>query len=168
MLGKLLLLIYNSYLRARGAGIAIEAQFESEPLFPHGLAGVFISGGAVVGKDAIIFQQVTIGSNGLIDSSGLGSPTIGDNCLLGAGAKIIGKVRIGNNVRVGANAVVVRDVPDNCVVGSGEQRHRQRDRLVNKLYSWHGRWVYYLNGRWHEEWDAGNLSRLNAEFGERL
>ena len=86
--------------------------------FLHGTYGIFISGGAKIGRNCSIYQQVTIGSNMLIDSKGFGSPKIGDNCLIGAGAKIIGNVTIGNNCRIGANAVVTINLPDNslCVI----------------------------------------------------
>ena len=84
--------------------------------FPHGLSGIFISEGAAIGDSAVIFQQVTIGSNTLLDSKGKGAPIIGNNVYIGAGAKIIGGVRIGDNVRIGANAIVTNDVPDNTTV----------------------------------------------------
>lgn len=102
--------------------------------FPHGLYGIFISGGSKIGKNCTMFQQVTIGSNTLIDSKGIGYPTIGDNCYIGAGAKIIGNVTIGNNCRVGANSVVTENVPDNCVVVSGKQIVIQKDNLINRNY----------------------------------
>ena len=89
-------------------------------VFPHGLCGVFISQGATIGDNCVIFQQVTIGSNNLNDSVNRGAPTIGNNVYIGAGAKIIGNCKVGNNVRIGANTVVTKDVPDNVtVVGAG-------------------------------------------------
>jgi serine O-acetyltransferase len=95
--------------------IPVSARIENMPAFPHGLNGIFISLGANIGKDCIIFHQVTIGSNTLADSN-VGAPTIGDNVFIGVGAKIIGNVVVGNNVRIGANCVIVRDVPDNSTV----------------------------------------------------
>lgn len=83
---------------------------------PHGLAGIFISYGARVGKGCTIFHQVTIGSNTLPDSRGRGAPVIGDNVYIGAGAKIIGAVTVGDGARIGANAVVTFDVPPNATV----------------------------------------------------
>ena len=68
--------------------------------FIHGTYGIFISGGAIIGKNATIYQHVTIGSNMLIDSKGMGNPVIGDNCLIGSGAKIIGNITIGDNLRI--------------------------------------------------------------------
>ena len=63
-----------------------------------------------IGKNFHVYQQVTIGYNGVC------SPTIGDNVRCCCGAKIIGVVHVGNNVVIGANAVVCKDVPDNVVV----------------------------------------------------
>lgn len=124
---KLKLKYYGSY-------IGPTAKFESEPCFPHGIIGVFISGGSTIGKNCVIFQQVTIGSNTLKGSPGYGAPVIGDNCYIGAGAKIIGNVKIGNNCRIGANAVVVKDVPDNTVVVIKEMRYIHHDEVLDNAY----------------------------------
>lgn len=75
----------------------------------HGFATIITA--EKIGKNAKIFQQVTIGYNGDV------RPTIGDNVEICCGAKVLGGVHVGNNVIIGANAVVVKDVPDNCVVG---------------------------------------------------
>ena len=111
---------YNRHLIAKfnrkfGADISPSAMMKNMPNFPHGLFGIFISNGAVIGENCVIFHQVSIGSNTLPDSN-MGTPTIGNNVFIGAGAKIIGHVRVGNNVRIGANCVIVKDVPDNCTV----------------------------------------------------
>lgn len=81
---------------------------------PHGFSGIFISTAAKIGKGCTIFQNVTIGSNTLLDSKSAGAPTIGDNVYIGAGATIIGNVKIGNNVRIGSGCNVTRNIPDNC------------------------------------------------------
>lgn len=119
----------------RGSFIGNPGAFASNPIFPHGIVGVFVSGDAKVGKECIIFQHVTIGSNYLPGSKRVGAPSIGDNCLLGAGAKIIGGVSIGNNCRIGANAVVTQDVPDNCTVVCEPPRViRMENRPINHFY----------------------------------
>lgn len=107
---------YWHIMARNGASIALGAEFAGAPKFPHGIAGIFVSEGAKVGKDCVIFHQVTLGSNTLPGSRGVGCPVIGDNVYIGCGAKIIGNVHIGNNVRIGANCVVTRDVPDNATV----------------------------------------------------
>lgn len=161
--------IYIKALQAKGSWISVDAQFGSIPYFPHGIYGIFISGGAVIGRDCIIFQHVTIGSNTLIDSSGLGAPIIGDNCYIGAGAKIIGNIKLGKNVRVGANAVVVKDVPDNTVVTVGEQRTIQRQQpMNNRFYNrYQGQWRYYVNCNWQKVTNAEEISLLESRFPEK-
>ena len=108
----------------KGAFIPASARFGKNTVFPHGINGVFISQGAVIGNNSVIFHQVTIGSNTIKDSKGFGAPVIGDNVYIGAGAKIIGRVHIGDNVRIGANVVVTMDIPSNCtVVGGGTKNY---------------------------------------------
>lgn len=96
--------------------IGEDAIIESRPNLPHGVNGLFISGGAKIGKNVTILQQVTIGSNTIEGSKGYGFPQIGNNVYIGAGAKIIGNVRVGNDCKIGANAVVVKDIPDGATV----------------------------------------------------
>ena len=80
--------------------------------FAYGGIGVVIHARAVVGRNCMIGQGVTIGGK----SGWWEVPVIGDDVEISAGARILGPVRIGNNVIIGANAVVVKDVPDGCVV----------------------------------------------------
>lgn len=67
--------------------------------------GIVIHPSAVIGTNCLIFQQVTIGSNGK------GVPTIGNGVDIGAGAKLLGPITVGDNAIIGANAVVLQDVP---------------------------------------------------------
>ena len=59
----ILLQMYDNYFAQRGAYVGLGANFLGEPCVPHGWYGIFISNGAVIGKNVVIFQQVTIGSN---------------------------------------------------------------------------------------------------------
>lgn len=158
--------LYTSFLQSKGSWISLSARFEGEACFPHGIYGIFISGGSVIGINCVIFQHVTIGSNALIDSNGIGAPTIGDNCYIGAGAKIIGNLRIGKNVRVGSNATVYQDVPDNCVVTSGKQEIKKKCQpLDNHFYhKYKGKWVYFENGTWVRVQSPDQISLLERSF----
>jgi len=80
----------------------------------HGYASAI--GAASIGKNCVIFQQVTLG--GTIH----GAPTLLDNVTVYAGAVVIGKVTIGNNVVIGANATVFSNVPDDCTVLPGTSK----------------------------------------------
>ena len=95
--GKALSWMFRQYAKMNGSFIG-STNIGENICFPHGIAGVFISQGAKIGNDCVIFQQVTIGSNLLEDSKNFGAP------------------EIGNNVRIGANAVVTVNVPDNATV----------------------------------------------------
>jgi serine acetyltransferase len=121
---KIIKLFYLYYIKkcdafnnaSMGTDLNQGTVFETRPTLPHGLNGIIIHMKAHVGANAIIWQQVTIGSHGG------GTPYIGDNCRIGAGAKILGGVRIGNNVTIGANTVVTKDVPDNVTVVGSQMR----------------------------------------------
>lgn len=139
--------LYYRALAKSGSWIGLTAEFASDPIFPH-LLGVFISGGAKIGRDCVIFHHVTIGSNLLPGSKKLGVPTIGDRCYIGAGAIIVGKVVIGDNVRIGAGCVVASDVPSNSVVVPPPPRVIQKESLENRHYTQRdGKWVYFENGK---------------------
>jgi len=163
LLKKLSIYIYEYYQYENSSSIAFNSQFLNEPCFPHGMKSIFISGDCKIGKNCVIFQQVTIGSIVLPDANMLGSPIIGDNCYIGAGAKIVGKVVIGNNVRIGANTVVYNDVPDNCVVVSAQQKNIiKSSELDNKFYSFRNKWMYFGDGKHQLVTDKIKLSILET------
>lgn len=134
---------YHQLMKSHAAGISYRARFAGRPILPHGLSGIFVSSGSTVGRGAVIFQQVTIGSVTTIDSPKHGSPTIGERCYIGAGAKILGQIEIGSDVRIGANAVVYEDVPDRAVVVSGAQRTIVRDVAPDNTYYFNRRGVWF-------------------------
>lgn len=128
---------WKNAIKKYGASIPLETVFKGKPAFPHGFYGVFISSGAKIGENCVIFHQVTIGSNTLPNTKHPGAPTIGDNVYIGAGAKIIGGVQIGNNVRIGANCVVTEDIPDNCTVVLVSPRYIEHQNIVdNQFIAW--------------------------------
>lgn len=131
---KLLRLAYAHYFMRLGSYVGVDSRLDGVPYFPHGCRGVFISNDAVVGKNAVIFQQVTIGSNTLPGTANPGSPVIGDDVYLGAGAKIIGGITVGDRCRVGANAVVYMDLPADAVAVCAPTRVIQKERLDNTFH----------------------------------
>ncbi len=163
ILKKVAIAVYRSYLYENSADISLDTIFEGEPCLPHDIRGVFISGGAKIGKNAVIFQQVTIGSISLPDANKIGAPTIGDNCYIGAGAKIVGDIKIGDNVRIGANTVVYEDVPDNSVVVSSKTKIITKEEpLINRYYTIKGdNRVYFDDGNWVKESDENILEKLS-------
>lgn len=135
---KFKILVYDAYQTYFSSDINEHSNFKGIPILPHGLNGIFITGAATIGENCVIFQQVTIGSNTLLDSKNSGSPTIGNNVYIGAGAKIIGNVKVGDNARIGANAVVVKDVPDNSIVVIESMKTVTKDYILDNTH-------YYLD-----------------------
>jgi serine O-acetyltransferase len=84
--------------------IPINTQLGGGLLLPHPHA-IVIHSDAVVGPNCLIFQSVTIGTNGGR------APRIGGHVDIGAGASVLGDITIGDHARIGANAVVLCDVP---------------------------------------------------------
>ncbi len=122
-------------MRMNAASISIDAKIDTSITLPHGVSGIFISQSAEIGKDCVIFQQVTIGANTISGSKSYGAPVIGDAVYIGAGAKIIGGVHVGNNARIGANATVVRDIPDNSVAIQQELRVIEKREVLDNTFS---------------------------------
>ena len=99
-----------------GLEIGLDCEIGPGLYFPHTSGTVL--GARRIGKDAVIYQNVTVGAKtpDLAFRPGL-RPALGDGVLLGAGAKVLGGIRLGDGVVVAANAVVLEDVPDGCLVG---------------------------------------------------
>lgn len=123
---------YNKIMKRNGASIPIRLNVVAT--FPHGLKGVFISQRAKLGKNCVIFQHVTIGSNMLNNTKHRGAPTIGSNVYIGSGAKIIGNIIVGNSVRVGANAVICENIPANATVVLSKSRIIERDYVPDNRF----------------------------------
>jgi len=75
-----------------------------------------ILGAIYIGKNATIFQHVTVGSKEVVfDYLPHSRPFISDNVTLGCGSIVLGGIYIGCNSVVSANSLVTVDVPDNTI-----------------------------------------------------
>lgn len=92
-----------------GADIPLTTRIGGGLLMPHP-NGIVIHPDAVIGPNCLIFQQVTLGTNGK------GVPRIDGHVDIGAGARIMGPIHVGAHARIGANAVVLSDVPAGATV----------------------------------------------------
>lgn len=161
---KLYVNLFTLYQYENSSCISYSAKFASEPFFPHGMRGIFISFAVKIGKNCIIHQNTTIGSSTLIDAKKKGAPKIGDNCFIGAGVAIIGNINIGNNVRIAANASVFKDIPDNCIVVGNNKIILKEEAIDNKYYlKIRNNWEYFDDGKWKLVKDEKKLIKLNTE-----
>ena len=92
-----------------GCDIAKSAKIDGGLYLPHPM-GVVVGANAVVGKNCILHQGVTLGDRGECHSGD--DPTIEDYVEIGTGAKILGAICIGQYARIGANSVVLNDVEE--------------------------------------------------------
>ena len=88
-----------------GADVNRDAHIDPSVRMPHP-NGIVIHQSAVVERDCMIMQQVTLGQ--LATGNG---PHLQRDVYVGAGAKLLGPITIGEGARIGANAVVLEDVP---------------------------------------------------------
>lgn len=100
-----------------GIEVAVRCPIGPGLFIPHS-QGIVI-GAARIGRNATIYQGVTLGAKELDFSySTSRRPTVGNNVLMGAGAKILGGIELGDDVTIGANAVVLESLP-NGVMAAG-------------------------------------------------
>ena len=105
----------------------------------HGGIGVVINSKAVVGRNCIIAQNVTLaGKDG-------GAPILNNWVYVGANSIILGKVKIGNNAFIGALSLVNKDVPDNAIV-AGIPAKVIRYKTEEEIIEWH-KWVLTHGGK---------------------
>lgn len=88
-------------------------------LFAHHGRGCTIVA-AKICENAVIFQNVTIGTNLRYHKpskqwENMGCPIIGKNAIIADGAKILGPIIIGENTVVGAGAIITKDIPANSI-----------------------------------------------------
>jgi len=98
-------LIYNSF-------IPYTCEIGEGTTFGYKGMGVVIHSDAVIGKNCIIAQQVTIGGR----SKKKNVPVIGNHVYIGAGAKVLGDITIGDECVIGAGAVVLDSFEGGSIV----------------------------------------------------
>jgi len=163
---KIYRFLYNAYQFEHGSAISFRATFAGIPNLPYGTKQIIISEDAKIGKNCVIFQQVSIQRDTLPDSSSLGSPIIGDNCYIYPGAKIIGGITLGDNVRIGPNTTVMQDVPNNSyVMNTGLKIIKIEDKINNKYHTFsNNQWVYFDNNTSIPVKDQEIIQKLQNKF----
>ena len=106
---------YSQYLKNKGVCISEKASIDVNLKLPHPFS-VVIGRGCVLGKNVVIYQNVTIGQKN--DKY----PCIGDNCIIYPNTTIIGDITIGNNCVIGCNSFINTSFPDNSVIAGNPAR----------------------------------------------
>ena len=110
------MLVWRLNVWLSSCDLAPEAIIGAGCFMPHP-TGVVI-GQAIIGAQATILQNVTIGKHHNDAYAQKSYPRVGDNVIISSGAVILGAIKIGDNAILGANAVVLKDVPaDRSAVG---------------------------------------------------
>lgn len=97
-----------------GIEIHPAAKIASGVFIDHG-SGVVIGETAVIEKNVVIYQGVTLGGTGK-DSGKRRHPTIKEGAVISCGAKVLGGITVGEYAKVGAGSVVLKDVPPRATV----------------------------------------------------
>lgn len=113
-----------------GVEIHPGARIGSGFFIDHG-TGTVIGETAEIGKDCVLFHNVTLGGTG--KHGGKRHPTLADGVYVGTGAVILGPVTIGENSRIGAGSFIfMKDIPPHCtVVGTPGRIVRMNGRKVD-------------------------------------
>ena len=97
-----------------GIEIHPAAKIASGVFIDHG-SGVVIGETAVIEKNVVIYQGVTLGGTGK-DKGKRRHPTIKEGAVISCGAKVLGGITVGEYAKVGAGSVVLKDVPPRATV----------------------------------------------------
>ncbi|MBX7061425.1 MAG: bifunctional UDP-N-acetylglucosamine diphosphorylase/glucosamine-1-phosphate N-acetyltransferase GlmU [Pyrinomonadaceae bacterium] len=118
-------------------------------------SSVYISSKAVIGRDTVIYQNVTIE----------GSTTIGENCVIRPGTRIVGS-KLGNGVEIRDNCLIAdATVGENCVVGPMAQLRGGAEMAENSHV---GNFVELKKTRLGKGSKANHLTYLgDATIGEK-
>ncbi|SKC18437.1 serine O-acetyltransferase [Dyadobacter psychrophilus] len=95
--------------------IGIKYLNEQGTIFPHPV-GIVLGKKVKLGKNCIIYQNVTIGTKETKEFLTAAYPVLENNVTIFANSVIFGDITIGSNSIIGAGSVVFENVPANCVV----------------------------------------------------
>ena len=87
----------------------IPFKFRHNIFFPHRYC-ISITDGSIVGKNCIIFHNVTLAAKNAT------APKIGDNVIIYPNCVLLGGIEIGDNSIIGAGSIVTKSFPKGSIV----------------------------------------------------
>lgn len=114
-IGGALAVLIDQINANRGCYISFKAEVDTGLRLPHPV-GVVIGEGSSVGRNATIYQNVTLGRK---NADRADYPSIGDDVTVYAGSTLIGGISIGEGAIIGAHCLVKKDVAPGAVVTAG-------------------------------------------------
>jgi serine O-acetyltransferase len=114
------------------------AEIDKSVLFAHHARGCTIIASKIC-ENAVIFQNVTIGSNLRFNKvsnewENVGNPIICKNVIVADGAKILGPIIIGENSVVAAGAIITKDIPANSIA-YGVNQFKPKDANYDLIFN---------------------------------
>lgn len=88
---------------------------------------IVIGAGAVIGRNARIYNGVTIGAKHFDRPDE--KPHIGNDVTIGTGAKILGSISVGDMVTIGALTLCTKSVESGCIVVGNPMRILQKESI---------------------------------------
>ena len=112
-------------------------EIDKSVLFAHHGRGCTIIA-AKICENAVIFQNVTIGTNLKYNKitnewENVGNPIIGKNVVVADGAKILGPIMIGENSVIGAASIITKDIPPNSIA-FGVNQFKPKDENYDLIF----------------------------------
>lgn len=95
--------------------VGIKYLHKQNTIFPHPI-GIVIGSKVKLGRNCIIYQNVTIGTKDTKNYQNSEYPIIGNNVTIYANTVIFGGVTIGDDCVIGCGSVVFKDIPSGSIV----------------------------------------------------
>ena len=109
-IGRGLSVLVEQINARRGCFISSQAVIGPGLRMPHPTS-IVIGEGSVIGRNAVIYQNVTLGRKNATDTA---YPHLDDDVTVYAGAVLIGGIHIAKGAIIGAQCFVRKDVPSNA------------------------------------------------------